>query len=151
MDRWGRVLVVDGQSGIQMFDSEGAFLGRWGGGWATADGEFQSPKAIAVDPWRNVFVADTGNSRIQKFHRDFAIERVEQFGNSFAVEWYAAGGATYHVWGADNLPVGSGGWELLGEVVSSRTGVVSWADSGLHALGPASKAQRRFYRICENP
>ena len=29
----------------------------------------------AVDPWRNVFVADTGNSRIQKFHRDFRYGR----------------------------------------------------------------------------
>ena len=37
------------------------------GGKGTEDGEFDSPTGIAVDGNGNVFVADTGNGRIQKF------------------------------------------------------------------------------------
>ncbi|HZD36688.1 MAG TPA: hypothetical protein VE130_15900 [Nitrososphaeraceae archaeon] len=42
-------------SRIQVFDSTGTFITKWGSG----DGEFDDPFGIAVDPsTRNVFVSD---------------------------------------------------------------------------------------------
>ncbi len=35
---------------------------------ATADGQFVCPTGVAVDSSGNVYVADTGNHRIQKFN-----------------------------------------------------------------------------------
>lgn len=42
------------------------FLQKWGSK-GISDGQFQSPGGVAVDASGNVYVADTGNNRIQKF------------------------------------------------------------------------------------
>ena len=42
------------------------FKGMWGS-FGTGDGEFNRPRGIAVDSDGNVYVADSGNHRIQKF------------------------------------------------------------------------------------
>ena len=46
------------------------------GGVGSAPGQFSSPRGIAVDTKGNIYVADTGNARIQKFDADgkFIIE-----------------------------------------------------------------------------
>ncbi|MBK8466943.1 MAG: NHL repeat-containing protein [Chloracidobacterium sp.] len=46
------------------------------GGVGSTSGQFSSPKGLAVDSKGNIYVADTGNSRIQKFDADgrFVIE-----------------------------------------------------------------------------
>jgi DNA-binding beta-propeller fold protein YncE len=56
--------VAEGR--IQKFSSTGAFLGKWGYP-GFGDGQFQSPSAVSVDSTGNIYVADTGNARIQKF------------------------------------------------------------------------------------
>jgi len=71
MDSSGKVFVVDrGNHRVECFDASGNFLGKWGAK-GTADGEFSWPFAwppgITVDSRGSVYVADTGNSRIQKF------------------------------------------------------------------------------------
>jgi DNA-binding beta-propeller fold protein YncE len=43
------------------------FKGMWGS-FGTGDGEFDRPRGIAVDSNGNVYVADSGNNRIQKFN-----------------------------------------------------------------------------------
>ena len=50
----------------------GAFLGRWGasGGDGTpgdGPGEFFTPESVALDDQGDIYVADSGNSRVQKF------------------------------------------------------------------------------------
>ena len=44
----------------------GTFMGKWGSS-GSGDGQFGSPAGVATDSAGNVYVADFGNSRIQKF------------------------------------------------------------------------------------
>lgn len=75
VDQQGNLYVIDGPNNrIQKFDSSGQFLMEWGTP-GQGDGEFNfvlpnvdgATGAIAVDKSGNVYVADWGNSRIQKF------------------------------------------------------------------------------------
>jgi DNA-binding beta-propeller fold protein YncE/uncharacterized membrane protein len=50
---------------IQRFDSDGNFLASWGSP-GSEDGQFTYPGGIAVAPDGSIYVADTGNHRIQK-------------------------------------------------------------------------------------
>jgi hypothetical protein len=85
VDSSGNVYVADtGNNRIQKFTSTGTFLGWWGyddqyyTGWhspssqrigvvGTGDGQFSLPWGIAIDNSGNIYVADAGNARIQKF------------------------------------------------------------------------------------
>jgi hypothetical protein len=68
VDGAGRVYVVDGENNrIQVFDSEGRFLAKWGFR-GSEPGEFSQPTAVAVDCTGRVYVADTNNNRVQGFN-----------------------------------------------------------------------------------
>jgi len=61
------VFVVDKTStNFQVFDENGKFISKLGSK-GKQDGQFNRPEDLAIDPEGNVFVADTGNSRIQVF------------------------------------------------------------------------------------
>jgi DNA-binding beta-propeller fold protein YncE len=67
----GDIFVADGHGGdsnarVVKFSRTGTFLTAWGKK-GTADGEFDTPHAIAVDSKEQVYVADRSNSRIQVF------------------------------------------------------------------------------------
>jgi len=51
---------------VQKFDSSGNFLGKWGS-QGTGDGQSNLPSDVAVDSFGDIYLADTGNHRIQKF------------------------------------------------------------------------------------
>jgi len=71
----------------------GTFLTTWPtSGNPDAHGQFNYPAGVAVDGSGNVFVADTDNSRIQKFDN----------GGSFLTTWGSTGSGP----GEFNLPVG---------------------------------------------
>ena len=63
------VFVVDKTStNIQIFDKDGKFISKFGSK-GSKDGQFNRPEDLAIDPEGKVFVADTGNSRIQVFDK----------------------------------------------------------------------------------
>jgi tripartite motif-containing protein 71 len=73
MDSNGNRYVADTfNHRIQKFDSSGVFVTKWGanngdGTSGSGDGEFVHPAGVAVGKSGNVYVADMGNNRIQKF------------------------------------------------------------------------------------
>ncbi|MCP4642741.1 MAG: hypothetical protein GY851_20005, partial [bacterium] len=75
----GNVYVSDWENHrIQKFDSDGAFLTKWGD-WGAADGKLIQPQGTAVDGSGNVYVADFENNRIQKFDANGAF--LSKWGN----------------------------------------------------------------------
>ncbi|HLF91412.1 MAG TPA: SMP-30/gluconolactonase/LRE family protein, partial [Anaerolineales bacterium] len=93
VDAVGNVYVADwGNNRIQKFDSGGNFQRMWGwgvdtgattfeictmatlpclaGSFGSGDGQFGRPEGVEVDTAGNVYVADSGNDRIQKFASD---------------------------------------------------------------------------------
>src|SRR5262249_42587776 len=95
-DQSGNVYVADVQNGrIQKFDASGAFLRAWGrnangggvfemctvastcqaGNGVDLGGEMLFPAGLATDAAGNVYVADSGNNRIQKFDSSGTWER----------------------------------------------------------------------------
>lgn len=71
-----RVLVTDLNNRTQLFDTNGKYLGQIGS-TGSGPGEFRNPHGIAVDSRGQVFIADTENSRIQKFDNN----------GTFLIEW----------------------------------------------------------------
>ena len=78
IDATGNVFVSDNENHrIQKFTADGQFLDKWGKVDATGNPlpgagnrEFNYPRGIAIDRDGNVYVADSGNYRIQKFTAD---------------------------------------------------------------------------------
>jgi len=61
------IYVLDGVNNqVKVFDERGAFLFSFGSK-GTAKGQFESPLGLTVDSQGRVFVADTGNRRVQVF------------------------------------------------------------------------------------
>ena len=71
-DSAGNIYVADGlgnNSRIAKFDKNGKFVRSWGQ-TGTAAGQFRQPRSLAIDAQGLVYVADTGNRRIQVFDGD---------------------------------------------------------------------------------
>jgi hypothetical protein len=63
----GTLLLLDGQHGyVQRLSSQGVPMGRFGA-LGSGNGQFSNATGIAVDAKGTVFVADTGNGRIDEF------------------------------------------------------------------------------------
>ena len=68
-EKEGLVFIVDKTSAnVKVFDQNGKFVSKFGSK-GKQDGQFNRPEDLAIDPEGKVFVADTGNSRIQIFGR----------------------------------------------------------------------------------
>ena len=91
IDQAGNLYVLySGNNRIQVFDGDGSFVMMWGTQGA-GDGEFNFHRGagdhiggIALDAQGNVYVADFGNYRVQKF---------DSSGN-FLLKWGRKGGGT---------------------------------------------------------
>ncbi len=71
LDSSGNVYVADQYlHRVVEFDPSGAFVRMWGkpdGTYGTGPGEFSQPYDVALDGAGNLYVADMGNARVQKF------------------------------------------------------------------------------------
>jgi sugar lactone lactonase YvrE len=76
VDGLGNLYVADTHNHrIQVFTPAGKLIRKWGrnggdGTSGTGDGEFAQPRDLALDAFGNVWVADHGNKRVQKFTAD---------------------------------------------------------------------------------
>ncbi len=71
-DAQGNIFVADGigvSTRVAKFNKEGVFVKAWGSKGAE-NGQFATAQSIQVDAAGNVYVADTGNKRIQVFDND---------------------------------------------------------------------------------
>jgi DNA-binding beta-propeller fold protein YncE len=70
-DAAGNIYVADGYGNARVakFDKDGKFVKSWGSR-GDAQGQFNTVHGIAVDAHGNVYVADSGNKRIQVFDSD---------------------------------------------------------------------------------
>ena len=68
VDAADRLYIADAWNNrVQVFDKDGAYLTTIAGSWGTRTGQTRSAEGVAVAPDGDVFVADWGNHRIQKF------------------------------------------------------------------------------------
>ena len=127
IDGEGRVYVADtGNHRVQVFNMDGEFLRQWGSlcdlesgdGCAgeTGQGQFNAPEGIAYAPVTDtVYVADSGNDRIQGFSAS----------GTFRFAWGENGSET----GQFNLPVGvevdGSGRVYVADVLNHRVQVFS--------------------------
>ena len=69
-----QIYVLDGVNNqVKVFDEKGAFLFSFGGRGA-AKGQFESPVGFTIDSAGRVFVADTGNRRVQVFSAEGKVQ-----------------------------------------------------------------------------
>jgi DNA-binding beta-propeller fold protein YncE len=78
-----KVYVTDTDNNrIQLFTTDGDFFVKWGASGAQ-NGQFNSPRGIAIGSTGYVYVADYNNNRVQKFNTD----------GSFVTAWGSTGSA----------------------------------------------------------
>ena len=58
---------------VAKFSKDGNFVRQWGSTGAE-QGQFNGPKALAVDAQGNVYVLDSGNKRVQVFDGDGTLQ-----------------------------------------------------------------------------
>jgi DNA-binding beta-propeller fold protein YncE len=136
VDGLGHVYVADTQNNrIQKLSSTGRFLAKWGhnggdGTPGTGNGEFTDPRGVAVDDAGNVYVADHGNNRLQKFSPT----------GRFLARWGANGGD-------GTAGSGDGEFRIPRGIAVDHAGHVYVADKGNHRiqeLSPTGRFMRRW-------
>ncbi len=144
----GRVYVADTWNHrIQVFDQEGNFLSTWGhfadtkGAPDAEPGVFWGPRDIALDAEGNVYVADTGNKRIQKFTPD----------GQFIAQWGGGGVTPGHFEEPTGIAFGPEGNIYVADTWNRRvqkfspdfTPIAEWPIQSWESESPANKPYLR--------
>jgi hypothetical protein len=123
-DSAGNIYVADGleNARVAKFDKDGRFVKSWGSR-GQEPGQFNMVHGIAVDSQDNVYVADTGNKRIQVFDREGTFKTQVTGVGAPAALCISAGAHPYLYSSNSNLPddIDSGGeiykLELSGKII----------------------------------
>jgi DNA-binding beta-propeller fold protein YncE len=127
VDSQGNVYVADfGNSRVQKFTPDGKFITKWGSR-GSGDGQFGSgdlvvftgPTDIAVDSHEDVYVADFGNSRVQKFTSD----------GKFLTKWGSRGSGDSQFFLPQGITVDSEGYVYVAD--SANDIIQKFNSSGL--------------------
>jgi streptogramin lyase len=129
-DAVGNIYVTSSrQNEVYVYDDQGDSFGQIGSKYrSTSAGEFSTPFGIAVDSQGNIFVADTFNSRIQKFSNT----------GGFLAKWGALGtgnGQFDHPYGiaidpADNIYVADYRNDRIQKFTNNGTFLAKWGTTG---------------------
>jgi streptogramin lyase len=111
----------------------GTFLAAFGSP-GNGDGQFFDPEAIAVDSNGNVFVADSGNNRIEKFTDS----------GSFLLQWGSMGEAPGQFHTPDGLAVDADGSVYVADLNNNRIEKFDNNGTFLTAWGEAGSADGQF-------
>jgi len=133
VDSAGNVYVADTNNHrIQKFTSTGAFLTKWGSqgyGSGVADGQFNYPCGVAVDPGGSVYVADTNNHRIQKFSGTGTF--ITKWGSEGTPDGQFSGPGGVAVDTAGNVYVADSGNGRIQKFTSTGTFITKWNSTGV--------------------
>jgi DNA-binding beta-propeller fold protein YncE len=112
------LLTLTSLPSARVVEAESAsFQAAWGSGGG-GNGQFNVPYGVAVDPAGNVYVADSGNNRIQKFSGS----------GEFQAAWGSGGGGNGQFDSPSGLAVDTGGRVYVAD--SGNDGVQAFNSSG---------------------
>ena len=115
-------------TGFQRFDPAGRFLGKWGS-QGTGQGQFETPFRVAVAPNGTVYVADSGNHRVQVFAAD----------GTYQTQWGGQGNGDGQFDGPTGLAVAPDGTVYVADANNHRVQIFEaapCADGGGRAEQP---------------
>lgn len=141
-DAAGRLYVADAFQGrVSVFDLNGAWLGRIGG-YGESAGQLRLPGGIALAPAGQLWVANTGNARIEGFGLDCFVQptvdpaaQLVAAGSSvnFSATVGCPDGLSYQ-WLKDAMPLGDGGTVSGATNATLTLTGVATNDAGSYAL-----------------
>ena len=112
------------------------FITRWGSK-GSGDGQFKYPGDIAIDASGNVYVADSGNDRIQKFTSDGAF--IAKWGSEGSGDGQFNSPARIAVDASDNVYVADYGNHRIQKFTSNGVFITKWGSEG--------SGDGQFYRL----
>jgi DNA-binding beta-propeller fold protein YncE len=143
VDAQGNVWVADAKDRFQIFAPDGTYLDTWGvSGSREGEFEFSSTNApvargygdVAFDASGNIYVADTGNSRVQKFAPD----------RTFLLAWGSEGKEDGQFLSPSGIAVGPDGNVYVSD--EGRSDVQKFASDGrfLGIVAERDTSERRY-------
>jgi DNA-binding beta-propeller fold protein YncE len=141
----GRVYVVDTENHrVQVFDSNGKFLFAWGSlcelssgkGCQNPDGngQFKEPEGIIAAPDGTIYVADSGNDRIELFEAD----------GRFRARWGNSGAGEGQLSNPVGLALDKQGDLFVADTLNQRLEVFNAAGVFVRAWGSKGSADGQF-------
>lgn len=129
---------------VLKYNKAGGYYVTSFGSSGSGDGQFSSPKGIALDSSGNAFVVDTGNSRVQKFNSSGTYQ--SKFGSAGSGDGQFSSPSYIHIDASDNIYVTDTG--------NSRVQVFNSAGTFLRKFGTSGSSNGNLstpYGVSKNP